>query len=481
LILLGEFCKIRLGKQTQEDKVMTSINDDWLLYEYETLVLIKHIEKNLNQINQRYFEGNHGILSVTDNGNYVTVKRQGLSVADYDTQKLFDALENFSQEEYELSCYDLWDYFDHCKYTPQEDKKMTSNIELYEKATIIRFFQSTLNQINQECFGEKLSVTDNGDYVTVKTQGLFVANYDIQKLWNALENYDQEDCVKFDNLWDYLDNCKYILPENQETENELKTDDELSFSEKTQVALVDLLLSEPDLEYQEFNKAWIEKETLKWENIELTQSIQEMHNLRRRELKEGSEIINHLTARIHELKQDKESSGAWIENLKQRIHDLECTVSLLQKETNQITVLNESVTQLQIRIYQLEQENKQLKTNQLETKLEPKLTDNKAKKPKFKLPENFADYQQECDDLIDALSCFYNIKKGKWGKDILQFILTPNDTEKAKHPYPDKWKAGLYLHGQWTVDKVNLSDPDGWEDWFMNVNDFADANDIEIS
>jgi hypothetical protein len=104
-----------------------------------------------------------------------------------------------------------------------------------------------------------------------------------------------------------------------------------------------------------------------------------------------------------------------------------------------------------------------------------------AKKPKFKLPENFADYQQECNDLIDALSCFYNIKKGKWGKDILQFILTPNDTEKAKHPYPDKWKAGLYLHGQWTVDKVNLSDPDGWEDWFMNVNDFADANDIEIS
>jgi hypothetical protein len=85
--------------------------------------------------------------------------------------------------------------------------------------------------------------------------------------------------------------------------------------------------------------------------------------------------------------------------------------------------------------------------------------------------------------LIDALSCFYNIKKGKWGKDILQFILTPNDTEKAKHPYPDKWKAGLYLQSgvAWTVDKVNLSDPDEWSDWFMDVNDFADANDIEIS
>ena len=86
---------------------------------------------------------------------------------------------------------------------------MTSNIEFYEKSTIIRFFQNTLNQINQECFGEKLSVTDNGNYVTVKTQGLFVANYDTQKLWDALENYVQEDCVKFDNLWDYLDDCKY--------------------------------------------------------------------------------------------------------------------------------------------------------------------------------------------------------------------------------------------------------------------------------
>jgi hypothetical protein len=361
----------------------------------------------------------------------------------------------------------------------QEDKKMTS-IEFYEKTTIIRLLQGTLNQINQECFGEKLSVTDNGDYVTVKTQGLFVANYDIQKLWDALENYNQDDCVEFDNLWDSLDNCKYTLPENQETENELKTDDELSFSEKRQVALVDRLLSEPVIleKNQELTNL---VQNLEWENLELTQSIQEMHNVRQRDIKEGSEIINHLTARIHELKQDKEYNEAWIENLKQRIHDLECTVFLLQRETNQITVLNESVTQLQIRIYQLEQENKQLKSSQLETKSEPKLTDNKAKKPKFKLPENFADYQQECNDLIDALSCFYNIKKGKWGKDILQFILTPNDTEKAKHPYPDKWKAGLYLHGQWTVDKVNLSDPDGWEDWFMNVNDFADANDIEIS
>jgi len=278
---------------------------------------------------------------------------------------------------------------------------------------------------------------------------------------------------------------------SKEPENELKTDDELSFSEKRQVALVDWLLGEAVItktfisneELWEKNRQLTKLvQNLEWENLELTQSIQEMHNFRQRENKEGSEIINHLMARIHELKQDKEYNEAWIENLKQQIHDLECTVFLLQRETNQITVLNESVAQLQIRVHQLEQENKQLKTNQPETKPEPKLTDDKAKKPKFKLPETFADYQQECDDLIDALSCFYNIKKGKWGKDILQFILTPNDTEKARHPYPDKWKAGLYLQfGRWTVDKVNLSDPDEWSDWFMDVNDFADANDIEIS
>jgi hypothetical protein len=369
--------------------------NDWLLYEYERTVLIKRIGDNLNQINQRYFEGNHGIITVTDNSDYVVVKRQGLFVADYDTQKLFDALENFSQEDREfLFPYDLWDYLDHCKYT---------------------------------------------------------------------------------------------LPEN-----ELKTDDELSFFQKRQVSLINMLLGEPVINKDSIsNEELWEKsqqltnlvQDLKCENLELTQSIQEMHNFRRRELKEGSEIINHLTVRIHELKQDKESNETWIENLKQRIHDLECTVSLLQKETNQITVLNESVTQLHTRIYQLEQENKQLKTNQPETKPEPKL-DKKpmAKKPKFKLPENFADYQQECDDLIDALTCFYSIKKGKWNGNILQFILTPSDTEKAKHPYPDKWKAGLYLQpGQWTVDKVNLSDPDEWSDWFMDVNDFADANGIEIS
>mgnify|MGYP006191315589 CR=1 FL=1 len=94
-------------------------------------------------------------------------------------------------------------------------------IEFYERSTAINFIKNSLNQISQDCFGEKLSVIDNGDYVTVKTQGLFVANYEIQKLWDALENYDQDDCVKFDNLWDYLNDCKYPLPENQETDNGL--------------------------------------------------------------------------------------------------------------------------------------------------------------------------------------------------------------------------------------------------------------------
>ncbi len=77
------------------------------------------------------------------------------------------------------------------------------------------------------------------------------------------------------------------------------------------------------------------------------------------------------------------------------------------------------------------------------------------------------------------MSCFYNIKKGKWNG-ILQFILTP--TASQKENYPDKWRAGLYLQpGQWIVDKVSMSDPDDWQEWFMDIDDFADANGIEIS
>jgi DNA repair exonuclease SbcCD ATPase subunit len=95
---------------------MTSINF------YERTALIKRIENNLNQINQRYFDKSHVILSVTDNGDYLTVKKQGVYLADYDTQKLFDALENFIEEVRELLSfpYDLWDYLDYCKYTPED-------------------------------------------------------------------------------------------------------------------------------------------------------------------------------------------------------------------------------------------------------------------------------------------------------------------------------------------------------------------------
>ena len=348
---------------------------------------------------------------------------------------------------------------------------MTS-INFYKRDTVINRIKDNLNQINQDYFEGNhgiLYVTDNDDYVTVENQCAYIADYDPQKLFDALENFSKEDfgfLFPYD-LWDYLDHCKYA-PENQESGNQLKTDDELSFAEKRQVALVDMLLSEPvpttefsglddwtislipdsqniNTEASTLNELVeeLEKknreltklvEELKWETLELTQSIEEMHDVRRRENKEGSEIVNRLMTRVH---------------------DLECAVYLLQ------------------------QENKQLK-NQSEAKPEPKPT--AKKRPKFKLPENFTDYQQECELLINALSCFYDIKKGKWNGNILQFVLTPTDAEKAKHPYPDKWKAGLYLQpGQWTVDKVNQSDPDDWENWFMDINDFADANEIEIS
>ena len=169
--------------------------------EFETSVLIKHIEKNLNQINRDYFNGYHGILSVTNSGDYVTVKRQGLFVADYDTQKLFEALENFSEEDREfLFPYDLWNYLEHCKYTP----------------------------------------------------------------------------------------------ENQESDNKLKTDvDELSLSEKRQVALNELV--------EELEK----KNEILWE-------------------------------KNRELEQNTKFNQTWIENLIQRVHDLESTIYLLQQENKRL-------------------------------------------------------------------------------------------------------------------------------------------------
>ena len=382
-----------------------------------------------------------------------------------------------------------------------------ASIEFYERSTIIKRIETVLNQINQRYFEGNygiLSVIDNGDYVTVCSR-TGNRHFDVQSIFDALNNFslDGFDDQDYYDIWDYLDFCKYILPENQETENELKTDDELSFSEKRQVALVDMLLNGPESsglddwtislipqsqtvhteastlgelvdELEQENKRLKEsikslafsgennyQECLKYiasEKTHLNKCIKQLQE-EYQELERKNEILRE---KNRELEQNKEYSQTWIDNLKERVHDLECAVHLLQ------------------------QENKHLKSNQTEpkpeTKPEPKPTT--KKRPKFKLPENFADYQQECDDLINALSCFYNIKKGKWGKDILQFILTPTDTQKESqlYPYPDKWKAGLYLQpGQWTIDKVNLSDPDEWEEWFMDVNDFADSNDIEIS
>ena len=453
---------------------MAYINDDWLQYEYETMVLVKYIENNLNQINRDYFEGNLGILSVTNNSDYVTVKNRGVYIADYDTQKLSDALKDFSEEDIGfLFPYGLWDYLEHCKYTPESQKLFVELENLLDK---IDTYFSHRSKLSIEQQNDKVNICKNDECLS----------FFIEPLVTSLNNVDIDH--SFDDLWDYL---KYEFQyHGVKSDNELKTDDELSPSEKRQVGLVNMLLGEPvvtktSISNEELKNLEIAKlvQELKWETLELTQSIEEMHDLRRRENKEGSEIVNHLMARIHELEQSKEYNEAWIDNLKQKVHDLESSVWLLQQETNQITVLNESITQLHIRIHELEQENKQLK-NQTEPKPEPQPEPKPTakKRPKFKLPGDFADYQQECDDLVNALSCFYNIKKGKWGKDILQFILTPTDAEKAKHPYPDKWKAGLYLQpGQWATGKVNLTDPDEWEEWFMDIYDFTDANGIEIS
>jgi hypothetical protein len=313
---------------------------------------------------------------------------------------------------------------------------MTS-IDFYERSTIIKRIENNLNQINRDYFEGNhgvLSVTDNGDYVTVHGR-IGDQHFDIQKLWEALENFSEEDrefLFPYD-LWDYLDDCK------------LKTDDELSVFEKQQVALVDMLLGEP---------------------VPITESSG---------LDDWTIGLDDWTTSLIPHSQTIHTEASTLSEL---VEELEQKNEQLSK---QLTVLNETMVQLSIRVYKLEEENKRLKNNQLEveTKVKPEPKPTTKKRPKFKLPENFADYQQECDGLINALSCFYDIKKGKWNG-ILQFILTP--TASQKENYPDKWRAGLYLQpGQWIVDKVKLTDPDDWEDWFMDINDFSDANGIEIS
>ncbi|BBG57914.1 hypothetical protein, partial [uncultured phage] len=236
---------------------------------------------------------------------------------------------------------------------------MTS-IEFYERDTVIKRIKDNLNQINQRYFEGNhgiLSVTDNGDYVTVKTQGLFVANYEIQKLWDALENYDQDDCVRYYDLWDYLQSCEYI-PENQESDNQLKSDDELSFSEKRQVALVNILLGEPESSgLDDWTISLIpQSQTVHTEASTLGELVDELEQENKR-LKESREFwrklafsgedkyqeclkyiasekahlnkcIKQLQEEYQELEKNKEYSQTWVDNLKQRVHDLECAVHL---------------------------------------------------------------------------------------------------------------------------------------------------------
>ena len=390
---------------------------------YERDTVIKFVKNSLNQINKDCFEGNHGILSVTDNGDYLTVKGQGSPIA-YNPQKLWDALEAYSQDDC-AKFYDLWDYLQSCEYIP-EDQKLFVKLE------------DLLDEIDCTYFSHcrsKLSIEQQNDEIVNICKNDECLSFFIEPLVSSLNNDASDIDHSFDDLWDYLE---YEFQfHGVKTENELKTDEELTSSEKLQVALVNMLLEPVPITESSGLDDWTTS------------------------LIPHSQTIHTEASTLSEL----------VEELEQKNEQL----------SEQLTVLNETMVQLSIRVYKLEEENKQLKNNQLEveTKVKPEPKPTAKKRPKFKLPEAFADYQQECDGLINALSCFYNIKKGKWNG-ILQFILTP--TASQKENYPDKWRAGLYLQpGQWIVDKVSMSDPDDWQEWFMDIDDFADANGIEIS
>jgi hypothetical protein len=307
---------------------------------YERSTIIKRIEDNLNEINRNYFEGKHGILSVTNSGDYVTVKNRGVYLADYDTQKLFDALENF-EDDYELalSCYDLWDYLDNCEYTLPEDQKLLVKLEDLLDEIDCTYFS--------HCRSELLIEQQNDEIVNIRKNGECLSFF-IQPLVSSLDNIDTG---FFDDLWDYLE-YKFLF-HAVKTDNELKTNDELSFPEKRQVALVDMLLSEPvpiteSSGLDDWTTSLIpHSQTIHTEASTLKELVEE--------LEQKNEILEK---KNQELEQSKEYNEAWIDNLKQKVHDLECAVYLMQQETNQIAVLNESVTQLHIRIYKLEQENK---------------------------------------------------------------------------------------------------------------------------
>ena len=300
---------------------------------YERDTVINRIKTLLNQINNRYFEGNHGILSVTDNGNYVTVRSRNGN-QHFDVQGIFDALNNFSLDGFDdRDYYDIWDYLDFCKYILPESQKLLVKLE------------NLLDEIDCTHFSHcrsKLSIQQQNDEIVNICKNDECLSFFIEPLVSSLNNASDID-HSFDDLWDYLE-YKFQY-HGVKSDNELKTDDELSPSEKRQVGLVNMLLGEPVItktsisneELWEKNRELTKLvQQLKWETLELDQSIEEMHDFRRRELKEGSEIVNHLMARIQELEQSKEYNEAWIDNLKQKVHDLESSVWLLQQENKQL-------------------------------------------------------------------------------------------------------------------------------------------------
>lgn len=291
---MAEYRSIETSKQTQRDKIMTSINDDWLLYEYETSVILKHIEKNLNQINRDYFEGIHGILSVTNNGDYVTVKSQEVFVGDYDTQKLFDALENFSEEYRDfLFPYGLWDYLDHCKHTPENQKsdnklKPDDELSLSEKKQVA-FVDMLLSEPVPVPITESPSLDDE-TLSLIPQSPTFRLNTEASTL-NKL--VDEE-----------------LGQKNKRLKNSVKS---LAFAKENDYQkCLNYLTSEET----RLNK-WIKQ---------LQEEYQELEN-----------IYEILRKKNRELEQKQEYNQKWIDNLKQRVHDLECAIHLLQQENKRLT------------------------------------------------------------------------------------------------------------------------------------------------
>jgi hypothetical protein len=104
------------------------------------------------------------------------------------------------------------------------------------------------------------------------------------------------------------------------------------------------------------------------------------------------------------------------------------------------------------------------------------------KKEKFQLPPAFSDRQEEADKLLDSLQCEYEIKKGKWNRDILQWILkVPAD---SKHLEPGA-RAGIYLHpSHWSIGSIKVEDPyddPDLEHFPEDIYEYADCNGIELT